>query len=443
MAGKQMAGDLAINDSLAFRANAAEPTVRPVEPTGPTSPIGAQSIEFQDRPKPAQNLKYLEGLRGLAAIVVTLQHVYFHTLWGTNLTGWQAKFVIVLGWLFPGRSAVALFIVLSGYLLMRPVVREGAGQIPGGTWAYIRRRAKRILPPYYASLAFSIALILLIPPLRGPLSPEWVDAGPAFGNKNPALGAQDLAAHLLLVHNLSWNWASKIDPPMWTIATEWQIYFLFPLILLPVWRRLGSAGCIAVGLGIGLGFYFLTGKGHAAAPWLLGLFAMGAAAAAPPRDLPHRSAQMIGWLAAILLAISTVITFECAFGMLRFLTVDGIPGLWPYLWAFDIIVGASSACFLVFAAASKASDQPHFLVRWLSSRWLVHVGVASYSLYLIHDPILAVLKLGLDRMQLGPWTQFGAMLTVGGMIVGVATWLFHIIFERPFMTAARVRASES
>jgi peptidoglycan/LPS O-acetylase OafA/YrhL len=439
-----MAGNLAINNHLVFRAKAAEPAVCSDDLIASVPSITSQTTEVQDQPKPAKHLKYLEGLRGLAAIVVTLQHIYFHTLWGTNLTGWQANLVIILGWLFPGRAAVAVFIVLSGYLLMRPVVREGTGQLPGGTWLYIRRRAKRILPPYYASLVFSIALILLIPLLRGPVSPEWADAGPAFGNKNSALGVQDLTAHLLLVHNLSWKWASKIDPPMWTIATEWQIYFLFPLILLPVWRRLGSVGSIAAGLGLGLGFYFVTGKGHAAAPWLLGLFAMGsAAAAARPRDSRHRSTRMLAWLAAILMAIFAVITFESAFGMLRFLTVEGLPGLWPYLWAFDIIVGAATACFLVFAAASKTSDQPHSLVRWLSSRWLVHVGVASYSLYLIHDPILAVLKIGLDRMHLGPWAQFGAMLTVGGIIVAAATWLFHIIFERPFMTAARVHAAES
>jgi peptidoglycan/LPS O-acetylase OafA/YrhL len=439
-----MPGNLAINNPLTFRANASDLTGPPFNPVDPVAPIGVQSVEARDQAKRPQHLRYLEGLRGLAAIVVTLQHVYFHTLWGMNLTGWQANLATALGWLFPGRAAVAVFIVLSGYLLMRPVVREGTGQIPGGTWSYIRRRARRILPPYYASLVFSIALILLIPLLRGPVSPEWADAGPAFGGNYPALGVGDISAHLLLVHNLSWRTASKIDPPMWTIATEWQIYFLFPLILLPVWRRFGSAGSIAVGLGLGLGFYFLTGKGHAAAPWLLGLFAMGAAAAAArPRNSDHRSIRLIAWLAGILMAIFAVITFESAFGMLRCLTVEGLPGLWPYLWAFDILVGAATACFLVFAAASKTADRPHSLVRWLSSRWLVHVGVASYSLYLIHDPILAVLKLGLDRLQMGPWTQFTAMLTVGGVIVALATWLFHIVFERPFMTAARVRAAES
>ncbi len=138
-----MAGNLAINNHLAFRADAAGP---PFDAVDPISPFTNQATEAQSQPKPTRHLKYLEGLRGLAAIVVTLQHIYFHTLWGTNLTGWQANLVIALGWLFPGRAAVAVFIVLSGYLLMRPVVREGTGKIPGGTWSYIRRRAKRILP---------------------------------------------------------------------------------------------------------------------------------------------------------------------------------------------------------------------------------------------------------------------------------------------------------
>jgi peptidoglycan/LPS O-acetylase OafA/YrhL len=334
-----MSGNVVGDIGLGFCAGEAARVDRSVEPMAGGVCADIRSAESRVGGTSGLHLKYLEGLRGLAAIVVTLQHIYFHTLWGTNLTGWQAKLAILLGWMFPGRASVAVFIVLSGYLLMRPVVREGSGQLAGGVWAYLGRRARRILPPYYAALIFSIALILLFRPLRGALSPEWVDAGPAFGTNNPAIGVKDIVAHLLLVHNLSWKWASKIDPPMWTIGTEWQIYFLFPLILLPVWRQVGNVGIVAVGLGIGLGFFFLTGKGHATAPWFLGLFAMGAAAAARKREKPVRG---FGWLAAVLLAIYAVITFEAAFNMLRFLTVEGLFGLWPFSWAFDVVIGIAT-----------------------------------------------------------------------------------------------------
>lgn len=390
------------------------------------------------------HLKYLEGLRGLAAILVTLQHIYYHTLWGAKLTGWQQNLSTFLGWLFPGRASVAVFIVLSGYLLMRPVVRAGTAQIPGGTLAYIRRRARRILPPYYAALLLTILMIIVIHPLQGAVSPEWIDAGPAFGAHDSSLGFNDIAAHLLLVHNLSWKWASKIDPPMWTIATEWQIYFLFPLILLPVWRRLGNVGSIGIGLALGLGLFLLTGKGHAAAPWFLGLFAMGAAVASCQFGNESTPAPRgFGRLAAILLAIYAVITFECAFGFLRFLSVEGLFGLWPYNWFFDLLIGTAAACFLISASAQIKADRRGKIVRFLSSYWLVHIGLVSYSLYLIHDPILATMKLVLDALHLRPWPQFLAMLTIGSAIVGAATYVFHIIFERPFMRPARVQNAEN
>ena len=52
------------------------------------------------------------------------------------------------------------FIVLSGYSLMIPAARNG-GELVGGFRRYIFRRARRILPPYYAALICSIALILV------------------------------------------------------------------------------------------------------------------------------------------------------------------------------------------------------------------------------------------------------------------------------------------
>lgn len=423
-----------LRDSVALR------TAEAVSPGAPADSISDSLVNTPTSSQPVSHLRYLEGLRGLAAIVVTLQHIFYHTAGGAALSGWQANVAAVLSWLFPGRAAVSVFIVLSGYLLMRPVMRQGTGQIPDGTGSYLRRRGRRILPPYYAALTISIALMAAIPLLRQPISNEWADAV----RPGTPLGTKNILAHLLLVHNLSYKWASRIDPPMWTIATEWQIYFLFPLILLPVWRRLGSGGSIVVGLALGLGLFFVTGRGHAAAPWFLGLFAFGNAAAAREArgKFTVRERRIFGWLAAICFAIYAVITFQCAFGMLRCLTVEGLNGLWPYNWEFDLLTGIAAASFLVFAAASKASGQPHRLVKWLSSRWLVRTGVASYTLYLIHDPILAVVKLGLNRVALGPWEQFAAMLFLGGSIVGVATYFFHIVFERPFMNAARVRGAE-
>jgi hypothetical protein len=113
----------------------------PLSPTAPPLPPDAHG-----RPARQPWVRYLEGLRGLACLVVTIFHVWCNTLEGVNLRGWQAVARDWIGVGLLGRFPVDIFIVLSGYLLMRPAVRAGNGKLPEGIWSYIRRRAMRILP---------------------------------------------------------------------------------------------------------------------------------------------------------------------------------------------------------------------------------------------------------------------------------------------------------
>lgn len=92
-------------------------------------------------------LHYLDGLRGLAALYVVLVHV--EPSMGGQLPVWIELFVKTLGY---GRVSVVIFIVLSGYVLMMPVVRSQSGNLSGSLIDYIKRRSRRILPPFYGSL---------------------------------------------------------------------------------------------------------------------------------------------------------------------------------------------------------------------------------------------------------------------------------------------------
>src|SRR5581483_6838354 len=139
----------------------------------------------------------------------------------------------------------------------------------GGILQYLRRRATRILPPYYAALVISLLLIAL----RQALIPE----DPSQSND---FRLDVLLTHLFVVHNWSEISIHAIDPPMWSVATEWQIYFLFPLFLLPIWRRFGTLASIAAGFALGFAPHFLlNGYLDASFPWFVGLFALGMAAA--------------------------------------------------------------------------------------------------------------------------------------------------------------------
>src|SRR5579883_2111781 len=174
-------------------------------------------------------LDYLDGLRGLAAIYVVVYHIYVDMSAQLQTVAHSSVWVtLVQAVLSHGRTSVAAFIVLSGYCLMLPVARSPDGQLTGGWVRYLRRRARRILPPYYAALVLSLLVAIVIPTHWLPLMGEQWNHG------QPALNPGAIVSHVLLLHNWSHTWEYRINPPMWSVALEWQIYFLFPLLLLPI-----------------------------------------------------------------------------------------------------------------------------------------------------------------------------------------------------------------
>ena len=185
-------------------------------------------------------LPFLDGVRGLAALYVVFYHAYCTS--DCSTTGWRHTLPPLLEkllrWLLHGNVGVDVFIVLSGFCLMLPVATNPARQLEGGTARYIARRARRILPPYFAVVILSLALIALVPALGAKANVYWDCALPAFQ-------PDALLSHLFVVHNFSPDWSSKIGYPLWSVATEWQIYFFLPLLILPLWRRLGLIAAVA------------------------------------------------------------------------------------------------------------------------------------------------------------------------------------------------------
>ncbi len=208
-------------------------------------------------------------------------------------------------WVMFGRAAVAVFIVLSGYCLMLPIVQLPRQEWRVAFWPFIWRRAWRILPPYYGALACSAALIVLVPSLDDPSIGEWHREFPAFGTGSV------VKSHLLLVHNYFPAYQYAIDHPLWSIATEWQIYFLFPLF---VWigKRRGDFSIVvtAGAITMALNLYLLTSWPHHN-PWppqFIGLFGFGMACAAWsfPRGSPAVDAQRWRRQATVLLGAGAV-----------------------------------------------------------------------------------------------------------------------------------------
>jgi peptidoglycan/LPS O-acetylase OafA/YrhL len=351
---------------------------------GATNSTG--SIASTEQNQPRIRLEYLDGLRGLAALLVFLYHICREIDW--RLKGGELPpLILSAGRFIPyGRIAVGIFIVLSGYCLMLPVVRSITGQLSGSWLDYFKRRARRILPPYYAALVLSLLLFLLVPAALSPtMGLHWNEAQPAF---TPGV----LLSHGLLLHNLKHDWLYKINGVMWSVATEWQIYFFFPfLLLLPIGKRFGLPLTVVTAFAVGLAPHYLLHRYlDGAVPWYLGLFALGMAGAAigfskQPSLIVWREKLPWGLLCLGLIAV---------FASKRSVWED------YHAWIVDALIGAVTACLLIYCTQclTRAKNTQPLILQLLDSRWAVVLGTFSYSLYLVHAPLLGLTQLFVNSL---------------------------------------------
>jgi peptidoglycan/LPS O-acetylase OafA/YrhL len=103
------------------------------------------------------------------------------------------------------------------------------------------------------------------------------------------------------------------------------------------------------------------------------------------------------------------------------------------------LVGVGAAALLVSCA--KAPDG--LVARAFATRPLVAVGRSSYSLYLIHAPLLQLeWQYVLNPLQLGKLATYLLLIGVGIPVIVAVTYVFHLFCERPFMSVKQRRASE-
>jgi peptidoglycan/LPS O-acetylase OafA/YrhL len=361
---------------------------------------------------------FLDGVRGFAALYVVLGHILqwsYYAYRGEPLPAWFKAVQLVKF----GNLAVAVFIVVSGFCLMMPIARSGGDRLPKGVPDYFRRRARRILPPYYAACALALLLLALSPALRT----AAITRETALWDRSSLPGA--LVSHLLMLHNLSRAWIYRFDGPLWSVATEWQIYFLFPFVLLPIRRRMGMAAPVVAGLLFGL-VTIPLGLGQACY-WYTGLFAMGMAAA-----MIGLSASAPASLIRLRWGLLTMALVP-AFTLARYKLPDAFNP------AVDMLVGLATMCLLIHCSlCAKSAAQPPGM-RILCSRFAGWLGAVSYSLYLIHYPIVALEHMALAHLRQSPPVHFLALLGLSVPVLGISVTAFYYAFERPFLNTSGAR----
>ena len=387
-----------------------------------------KDIPQSNAPPKRLHLAYLDGIRGLAALYVVIHHSFSYATWEHN-EAMPFIFRLLHKLFLLGHYSVVIFIVLSGYCLMIPVVRA-QGHFVGGVGRYLKRRALRIIPPYYASLALSLGILWFLPSAvqMQAIDPtiHWLDWLPAFES-----GA--ILSHLFLIHNLRPEWFDTINGPTWTIATEWQLYFALPLLVF-TWKKWGATTMIVTAIAVGVLVHYCFPRFDKACPWFLGCFAMGAAAASLNFTNSGFSPQLVRRFQMVLLFLA----FNCILIFAKIAPLAKSP-----VFLRDLVVGATTALFLVLATFLLQTQQTSLstssggvlnaLVKILQSRAATFLGMISYSLYLVHGPLLNTLQY---IARLNHWNYVPSQIFITGigasLSLGIA-FIFYILIEKPFL----------
>ncbi|GAA2208818.1 hypothetical protein GCM10009850_042760 [Nonomuraea monospora] len=385
-------------------------------------PLALTAVLRAQRPA-SPRLAWLDALRGIGAMAVV----------GEHLTTWA------MPWLRPtafnlGVYGVLVFFLVSGYIIPTSLERHGDLR------AFWIGRAFRLYPLYLAVIAVVLALAWWIP-VRPEVPRDLSSA----------------AAHATML--LDVVGVAGVLNTMWTLSYEMIFYLLAAALfaggvrdrwgLLPAllavaggvaglaltgpplaggWLAWVSCGVFAAGMGC-----VISGRGRTVAACALGVMALGLVL------LSSRVPWFGVAIVAVMFAGTAIRRWESGDGPLWPVAVTAVvvaatplwarnAGWWwvrPDVWGLTILLTA-----LTFAAAMawRTRRLPAFLA------WL---GAISYSLYLVHLPILLILMEVAGEMRWAPLPyQIGIGLVFLSLLLPVS-WLSHHYLERPMQRLGR------
>lgn len=365
------------------------------------TPTGAANAA----PQRSQRIVALDGLRALAIAGVVLYH-----LRPSRLTG--------------GFLGVTLFFTLSGYLATKSIMRataRGGFSYP----RYIGRRITRMMPPILVIIALAaIATYIAAPSL---LPKVQQDALPS---------ALFLSNWFYIFRNVSYFAAAGLPSPLthlWFCGVTMQFYLVWPAILMTLCSKTRSRN---TAIGVTVAFTLVStaamvlmfnpaadtsrvyyGTDARAAELLCG--ALAAIAAPRLREMLSGNIHTPGTSKGIskVNAVSTVWLIAIVAGALM-LTGESA---WLYrggFLLFALLTGLLIVC---------AQNTECIVRRLLSVKPLVWLGQRSFSVYLVHYPLLLLMNPATRTTRIAWWEQVLQL----AVILTVAE-VFYRLVERPW-----------
>jgi peptidoglycan/LPS O-acetylase OafA/YrhL len=337
----------------------------------------------------------LDSVRGIAAFIVVIHHCFltravysdfFFTQWKTPATG-------LVSWIFlytparlvwAGYEAVTLFYVLSGLVLALPWVE---GRAPEYKKYAIRRMCRLYIPYVVAIAAAGVLNVAFLQHAYVSGASQWVNSMTWTNHITPFLIFDHLA---IIGHHATINGVTH------TLIWEIRVSLLFPLIIVPIMRwgvrgALAVFGClVALIVGLQLAYGDISGVGnllisakHQRIPLKLAIelqwtayyacfFVFGSLIAARLREIRLFFSRAGSWLGFVLLGA----------GLLVF------QGHWSQWHAVQELMVAVGSVLILCAALA-----PGGVEKMLLKKFPRYLGRLSFSLYLVHVPVILALTI--------------------------------------------------
>ncbi|HXD60384.1 MAG TPA: acyltransferase [Lacisediminihabitans sp.] len=379
-----------------------------------------------DAPKHALRLRSLDGLRGLAAVIVLAHHLSMTIPAISNAYDSSSNLApFSLAWWFVGGPAktlvagpefVLVFFVLSGFVLtLSPLSRAKREDNGDATarydWAaYYPRRIVRLGIPVVASMVLAY-IVIAVPP-----HPTVGGAGSWLTRQaHPNISLSNLVTETLLIADPQ---RPSVNPPLWSLTWELWFSLLLPLaVVIALWSRRAPVlwGLFFCGASL-VGYIH-----HETAAMYLPAFALGALLGVNAHRIHGAVARATHTKRLTAIWIGLVIAgpaLSTSYWMLRPLlsgpTADA---------ALALRVPGAAIMVATVAFCPAAS-------RIFESRGLAWLGKISFSLYLVHSPVVVCFGL----LFVGsPW-WIGAVLSLATTLV--LTLMMYSLVEKPSIELA-------
>jgi peptidoglycan/LPS O-acetylase OafA/YrhL len=350
----------------------------------------------------SKNIIGIDILRALAALGV----FFYHSHVGDIIAKYSGLLFFRKMDAFGATYAVPLFFLISGYCIHSSNLRyiKAGEKLP--LKRYYIKRLLRIYPPYLFALLVALLINVFL-----------------MGDHMPP--AADLIIHLFALQGFSVMYFNTINVVLWTISIEIAFYFIYPMFYFLCRKYSLDKALICIFLVSLLSIVFFQSKTDLTSPERFCVFNL-----------------WFGWCCGAYLAEKIQLSsnglkeskyrIAYLFIVIGFVLLNFIPNNLPVILdQFNILIWAAPLVWMIRKESWLYDHRNVWPLRVIAA-----IGLSSYSLYLLHEPLL-LLKNTLAH-KFVPANMLFLGLAIGLVLIPVACWYSYKLIERPFTSQKKI-----